>query len=324
MKPTTLHDALARAITGRGPAAQPGAAVALQTAAAARGAPRMRVLVAEDHEINQRLAMRMLEKLGAAVDLARDGREAVALAAANRYDLVFMDMQMPEMDGLEATRRIRAADGPEARLPIVAMTANAMAEDRDRCLGAGMNDFLTKPIDREAVARMLVRYMPAAAPGTDLATSTAAGAAVASGGVNDRDPVVPSRAGDPGAQVAVAGPVAVTADAAAIASARMSGLRALPADEREALVAGHVAAVDASLAAMRAAVGAGDLAALQAAARRMKAVQLEIGAAHAAVSVRALESAARRALPADAPARIDAIEAASRRALAELVSLAGD
>ena len=116
------------------------------------------VLVAEDHEINQRIAIRMLQKLGCQVDLAVNGREALSRATLTQYDIVFMDMQMPEMDGVQATRAIRTAVGPADAPPIVAMTANALAEDRSRCLIAGMQDFLTKPINGASLERALVEW----------------------------------------------------------------------------------------------------------------------------------------------------------------------
>ncbi|MFN8586896.1 MAG: response regulator [Candidatus Eisenbacteria bacterium] len=124
----------------------------------APSAPRWRVLVAEDNAINQKVAVRMLTKLGCRVDVGANGREAVDLWRQLPYDVVFMDCQMPEMDGFEATREIRRLEKPDGRrTPIVALTANAMAGDRDRCLEAGMDDFVSKPVDearlREALAR---------------------------------------------------------------------------------------------------------------------------------------------------------------------------
>ncbi|MCX4247137.1 response regulator [Paraliomyxa miuraensis] len=116
----------------------------------------IRVLVAEDNTVNQKVAQRMLTQLGCRVDVAGNGREAVELVTAIPYDLVIMDLQMPEMDGLEAAMEIRRrVDQHGPRLPIVALTAHAMEEDRARCLDAGMDDFLTKPIRRPELVRVL-------------------------------------------------------------------------------------------------------------------------------------------------------------------------
>ncbi|MBS0436182.1 MAG: response regulator [Proteobacteria bacterium] len=115
----------------------------------------LRLLVAEDHPINQLLMRAMLERRGHEVVIAEDGQAAVSEVRLGYFDLVLMDMQMPSVDGLTATRQIRALDGPKAHVPIVAMTANARAEDRDACLQAGMNAFLTKPVDAEALDAMI-------------------------------------------------------------------------------------------------------------------------------------------------------------------------
>jgi two-component system, sensor histidine kinase len=104
----------------------------------------LRILLVEDNAVNQMLALGVLQKLGCRADLAHDGEEAIAMMQANRYDVVLMDMQMPKMDGVSATRAIRAMD--KVHQPyIIALTANAMESDRQLCLSAGMNDFLAKP-----------------------------------------------------------------------------------------------------------------------------------------------------------------------------------
>ncbi len=116
-----------------------------------------RVLVVDDNAVNRLVATRMLAKLGCEVEEAVNGHEAVARVAAGGLDLVFMDCQMPELDGYEATAQIRAA--PSARrIPIVAMTANAMEGDRDRCLLAGMDDYISKPVNAAGLARMLAAW----------------------------------------------------------------------------------------------------------------------------------------------------------------------
>ena len=115
-----------------------------------------RILVADDEPVNREVARFQLEEVGLAVDHACDGAEAVAMAGAAGYDCILMDMQMPRLDGLEATRRIRALPG-YGRIPIVAMTANVFVEDRERCLEAGMSDFLGKPFNPDMLYRVLLR-----------------------------------------------------------------------------------------------------------------------------------------------------------------------
>lgn len=115
------------------------------------------VLLVEDNLINQKLAGTLLEKLGYTFELAENGSKAVDAAKTKTYALILMDMQMPEMDGLEATRRIRAGNGLNANTWIVALTANAMQSDQDACREAGMNDFLSKPFNREALATVINR-----------------------------------------------------------------------------------------------------------------------------------------------------------------------
>ncbi|MDY0107527.1 MAG: response regulator, partial [Giesbergeria sp.] len=132
-----------------------------------QGCPHLqgaRVLLVEDNELNQQVARELLQEAGAQVDVAANGEEGVELAGSRPYDLVLMDMQMPLMDGLEATRRLRA-DPALAGLPIVAMTANALDADRQRCLDAGMNDHLAKPIVPARLWEALQRWIapPAAA-----------------------------------------------------------------------------------------------------------------------------------------------------------------
>ncbi len=117
------------------------------------------VLVAEDNPVNQRMMIKMLEKLGCHVDTVNNGREAVDRLERCTYDLVLMDCQMPEMDGYTATEEIRKRNGTLKQIPIIAVTANAMAEDRERCLKAGMNDYLPKPVQKEAVSEMIKKWV---------------------------------------------------------------------------------------------------------------------------------------------------------------------
>lgn len=120
-----------------------------------RGEPRFHVLLAEDDETNQRLAVQMLQHLGCRVDVASNGAEAAAMAAQLTYDAIFMDCMMPEMNGWEATRVIRRAEHGNRRVPIVAVTADVMPGQREKCLEAGMDDFVEKPIDFNALAQIL-------------------------------------------------------------------------------------------------------------------------------------------------------------------------
>jgi len=115
----------------------------------------LRILLAEDNVVNQKLALRLLQQMGYRADLASNGVEAVESVERQPYDVVLMDVQMPEMDGLEASRRITAKWPAGERPRIVAMTANAMAGDREACLAAGMDDYITKPIRVEALVQAL-------------------------------------------------------------------------------------------------------------------------------------------------------------------------
>jgi len=124
----------------------------------------LRILLAEDNVVNQKLALRLLQQMGYRADVASNGIEAVECCARQPYDVVLMDVQMPEMDGLEASRRIVARWPEDAQRPrIVAMTANAMQGDREECLAAGMDDYVTKPIRVDALVLALLGASPRAA-----------------------------------------------------------------------------------------------------------------------------------------------------------------
>jgi CheY-like chemotaxis protein len=120
----------------------------------------LRVLVAEDNVVNQKVAVRMLERLGLRADIAANGRETVKMFALQPYDLVFMDCQMPEMDGHEAAREIRNLEEPGRRVAIIAMTADVMAGCRERCLEVGMDDLIGKPVAMEALFEAIRKWAP--------------------------------------------------------------------------------------------------------------------------------------------------------------------
>jgi CheY-like chemotaxis protein len=113
------------------------------------------VLLAEDNTVNQKIAVALLKKLGCSVQVAVDGEEAISLWSRGHFDCILMDCQMPRMDGYQATTEIRKLGGNGMRIPIIALTANAMAGDRERCLAAGMDDYLTKPLRFEELGRVL-------------------------------------------------------------------------------------------------------------------------------------------------------------------------
>jgi two-component system sensor histidine kinase/response regulator len=118
-----------------------------------------RVLVVEDNIANLKVAVRMVEKLGYRADVAANGTEAVKILGDMRYDAVLMDCHMPEMDGFEATRAIRRNEPDGRHTPVIAMTASALSGDRERCLAAGMDDYISKPIKLHVVAAMLERWV---------------------------------------------------------------------------------------------------------------------------------------------------------------------
>ena len=119
--------------------------------------PPRRVLLAEDDAVNRKMTRRLLEKMGHETDTASTGREVLAALDQQAYDVVLMDVHMPEMDGLEATRRLREETAPEAQPYVIALTASVMKEDRARCREAGMDAFLSKPVRRAELARALAR-----------------------------------------------------------------------------------------------------------------------------------------------------------------------
>ncbi len=231
---------------------------------------RGRVLLAEDNLVNRELAAAMLEAVDLEVVLAADGREAVEAVAKGGIDLVLMDCQMPEMDGFEATRAIRAAEAPgTTRLPIVALTANAMEGDRERCLGCGMDDYLSKPFKSPQLYLILARWLPAGEPRPKR---------------TEPDPA-PIRS----AALAAA---AKTLEINAIAQIRAAG--GTDADRLlEKVLRLYCDSVPQMLKSMQEAAGKGDCVALQRAAHALKSSSHNVGALRFAQLCRDLETAAR-------------------------------
>jgi len=157
LKASQLYNTLLQLLTS-GTSDQEGAAEAATDGKHARSA--LRILLAEDNAMNQKVALRLLERLGYAAEIANNGLEAIEALERKPYDVVLMDVQMPELDGLDATRRIVERWPVEIRPHIIAMTANALPEDREACFAAGMNDYVAKPIRAEELAAALKRARP--------------------------------------------------------------------------------------------------------------------------------------------------------------------
>jgi CheY-like chemotaxis protein len=159
IRQSQLHDAIVKALPAR-PKWEPAPA---PTVRQTQQAPQhhLRILLAEDNMVNQRLALRLLEKCGHQVAVTTNGREALAALDTGEFDVVLMDIQMPEMDGFEATAAIRSKEGNIGKhMPIIAMTAHAMTGDRERCIGAGMDGYIAKPIHPAELFKTLSNLAP--------------------------------------------------------------------------------------------------------------------------------------------------------------------
>jgi CheY-like chemotaxis protein/HPt (histidine-containing phosphotransfer) domain-containing protein len=258
--------------------------------------PPARVLLAEDNPVNQEVALGMLEALGLTVAVADNGRQAVAQVAAAAYDLVLMDCQMPELDGFGATAEIRR--GERARgghLPIVALTANALDGDREICLAAGMDDYLSKPFTREQLVATLRRWLP---------PSAAAVAAL------------------PAAPAAVPAAVPAPAATAALNPQALAAIRHLPGANGAALVGkvirAYLADTPPRLGQMQAAAAAGDAEALRKAAHGLKSSSANVGAEPLAALCKELETLGRSGTVAGAPALLHRAAAEFERVAAAL------
>jgi len=159
IRQSQLFDCLST-IMGGAPDAGPSARRAVPAVRPARSGTSGHILLAEDNPVNRKVAIAMLERLGFQVDVATDGAEAVEAARATRYRVILMDCQMPILDGYEATRQIRSLQTDAGRTPILAVTASAMKSDLQRCLAAGMDDCLPKPLTLKSLAAVLDRWAP--------------------------------------------------------------------------------------------------------------------------------------------------------------------
>jgi CheY-like chemotaxis protein len=160
VKQSELFDAIVAALGAVAPDEEPEADVARRL----RG---LNILLAEDSLVNQKLAIALLERQGHTITVVGNGREALAVVQAQKFDLVLMDVQMPELDGLQAAAAIRRHERSHGgHVPIIAMTAHALRGDRERCIEAGMDDYVSKPIRVEELVRALHEARPMAAPGT--------------------------------------------------------------------------------------------------------------------------------------------------------------
>ncbi len=162
IKQSQLFDCISAVVSraGQAPTRTGAPIVTAHSLEQMRDRERVHVLVAEDNPVNQKVAARTLEKLGFRARIAANGKEALAAIEREHFDLVLMDCQMPEMDGFEATARLRAIESERggARMPVVAMTANAMSGDREQCIAAGMDDYIAKPFNPQELLRILERW----------------------------------------------------------------------------------------------------------------------------------------------------------------------
>jgi signal transduction histidine kinase/CheY-like chemotaxis protein/HPt (histidine-containing phosphotransfer) domain-containing protein len=316
MKPvrsSEFYNRLVRLMSTREPAvvAEPGGR---PHAPASDGPYRGRILVVEDNEVNQLVARATVSKFGYTVDVVSNGAEAVDATAATPYSAVLMDCHMPVMDGFEATRVIRSRGGIH-RLPIIAMTAGALDGDRERCLAAGMDDYLAKPVDAAALEAALARWVPEQVP-QPLAV-TGAGTVAGAGPVTYADTATGA-----GTAAGASPAAAVVQRAPALDGDRLAMLRSLGPEDGRGLLPATAEAfrkdVPARLAALRSAMNDGGGAPLVQAAHALKGAAANIGAAAAAGLCAELEDLGRAGNHDGGMDILDRLEAELARVDAEL------
>ncbi len=248
------------------------------------GHPGARVLLVEDNRVNREVALRMLGNLGIDVAVAKDGEEAVARVAADRFDLILMDCQMPLMDGYEATRAIRdwelrTGQAAEPRIPIVAMTANALQGDREKCLDCGMDDYISKPIKREVLNAALDRWL------TRHAVPTRAFKP-------DSDVAAPASASKSPAIAPDSNSAAAAADLQSLDWDALSRLRELMEEEFGQMMAAYLTDTPAQLEAIAAGIHERDARVVSRAAHSLKSTSATVGAVLLSGAAAALEHTA--------------------------------
>lgn len=313
VRSSEFYNRLVRLMSTRNPPPAPEPSGGPPVPAPASGPHRGRVLVVEDNEVNQLVARATVVKFGYAVDVVSNGAEAVDATEATRYSAVLMDCHMPVMDGFEATRVIRSRGGMY-RLPIIAMTAGALDGDRERCLAAGMDDYLAKPVDAAALEAALARWVPEQVPQplavTGAGAGPAAGPAAATGLAAGTGPA-PGAGGMPAARQR----------ATSLDGERLALLRSLGPEDGRGLLPATAEAfrkdLPGRLAALRSAIDDGGPALVQA-AHALKGAAANIGAAPAAAICAELEELGRAGNHTAGADAADRLEAELRRVDAEL------
>jgi len=275
---------------------------------AQRARTRNRLLLAEDNLVNQKVALRLLEKLDYRVDVVADGLAAVAAWQTGKFDLIIMDCQMPQMDGYAATREIRRLEAGQRHIPIVALTAHAMKGDEEKCRAAGMDEYLSKPIDRFKLDLCLDRLLPSTGSTGVLAV------------LKESVPGVGAAASLPGAGTGSGSSVPLQPQVDW--DALLDSIDGDTGFARE-LIGAFVGTADRELAAIAAALGAGDAATLREAAHTLKGTSANLRASAAAAAAAQLETAARTGQSAQLSALADQLTAEVRGAIAYLRSKVG-
>jgi CheY-like chemotaxis protein len=278
----------------------------------AEGTPflRRRILIAEDNDVNQEVTRDMLEVLGCSAEIAKDGQEAVGAVKEKAYDLVLMDCQMPEMDGFEATRAIRQHESrgnPPAHLPIIALTADAVEGDRERCLAAGMDDYLAKPFTLDELRKILSQWLPAN-PGAVKDSSPASGAGEGAG-----NPAAKPALSLSGSKTTEGGPV----DRRALKNIAYLQRPGAP-NVLEKVISMYLQSSRALLERLQQAVGSRDAEETRKAAHSLKSSSANVGATHLAALSKELEDAGRAHALDMAGRQLDRMKAEHARVVAAL------